>query len=74
MWRIFAPAPDGRARFSLVGIDERPVAHDVGSLDDEAIHAMWRREDETCDRIVRTAAARGRRPPDGEVGPFARLE
>ena len=64
----------GAGDLRLVGIDERPVAHDVGSLDDEAIHAMRRREHEACNPIVRTAELEAVRPPDSEIGPLAGLE
>ena len=64
----------GARDLRLVGIDERSVAYDVGSLDNEAIHAMRRREDQARNSIVRTAELEAVRPPDGEISPLAGLE
>ena len=64
----------GARDFGLVGIDERSVAYDVGSLDNEAIYAMRRREDQARNSIVRTAELESVRPPDREVSSLSGLE
>jgi hypothetical protein len=58
----------------LVRVDERAPAHDVGALDDEAVDAMRRRQDETGDRVGGAAELESARVPYREVGPLSGLQ